>query len=79
MAGGEPGRGSSSVTSGGQSHCTEHSAHSWMSPCVVALSAFCVMFLQQPGRHYRKMGMTQGLGLLGWKDRNEAEEGKGAR
>ena len=65
--------------SGGQSHFTEHSAHSWMSPCVVVLSAWCVMFLQKPRRCLEKMGMTQGLELLGWKDRNEAEEGKGAR
>ena len=65
MAGEEPGRGRSSVTSGGQSDSTEHSAHSWISPCVVVLSACCVMFLQEPGRYYREYGNDPRSGVAG--------------
>lgn len=79
MAGEEPGRGRRSRTSGGRPHSLEYSAHSWISPLVVMLSAWCVMFLQQPAGVVEKTGMTQGLGLLGWKARNQGEEGKGAR
>ena len=40
---------------------------------------YVLCFSSSPEGFVEKTETTQGLGLLGWKDRNEAEEGKGDR
>lgn len=70
MASEEPGRGRRSKTGGGRSHSTKQLWRYCLS------GVFC--FSRSLAGIIGNTGMTQGLGLLGWKDRNEAEEGKGA-
>lgn len=52
----------------------------WPSAVMLPAWRITVTLLQQPLRYRSREGrVTRGLGLLGWKDRNQGEEGKGAR